>query len=67
MTTTGKMRLVEAGKDAFTILELLVVVAIIGLMAKLALPHLAGFTRSNTVSTASQQFVRGDRWQRRSL
>jgi len=41
----------------FTLLELLVVVAIIGLMAGLTLPHLRGFTKSNAMSAATRQIL----------
>jgi prepilin-type N-terminal cleavage/methylation domain-containing protein len=41
----------------FTILELLVVIGIIGLMASLALPHLAGFTKANTMIAATRQLL----------
>jgi type II secretory pathway pseudopilin PulG len=36
---------------------MLVVIAIIGLMASMALPHLGGFTKSNTVAAATQQLL----------
>jgi prepilin-type N-terminal cleavage/methylation domain-containing protein len=42
---------------AFTLLELLIVLAIIGLLSALALPHLKGLTRSNVVSAANQQLL----------
>lgn len=43
--------------SGFTILELMVVLAIIGFIAALALPHVAGFNRANAVSAATQQFL----------
>ena len=42
---------------AFTILEMLVVVTIIGFMAALALPYLSGMTKSNSMTTALQQLL----------
>jgi prepilin-type N-terminal cleavage/methylation domain-containing protein len=41
----------------FTLLELLVVLAIIGLMASLTLPHLRGFSKSNSMSSATRQLL----------
>src|SRR5581483_2940721 len=43
--------------SGFTLLELLAVVAIIGLMASLTLPHLKGFTRTNAMSAATRQLL----------
>jgi prepilin-type N-terminal cleavage/methylation domain-containing protein len=42
---------------AFTLLELLVVVAIIGFLAAMTLPHVGGFNRANTVSAATRQLL----------
>lgn len=42
---------------AFTIVELLVVIAIIGLLAGMLLPHLGGFTKSNSMSAATHQML----------
>lgn len=42
---------------AFTILEMMVVIAIIGLIAAMALPHLGGFTKGNTGLTATRQLL----------
>ena len=42
---------------AFTILELMLVIGIIGLMAALALPHLSGFTKGNTMTAATRQLL----------
>lgn len=41
----------------FTILELMVVLAIIGFIAALALPHVAGFNRANAVNAATRQLM----------
>lgn len=48
---------IQNSKRAFTILEMLVVVTIIGFMAALALPHLTGMTKANTMTTALQQLL----------
>jgi prepilin-type N-terminal cleavage/methylation domain-containing protein len=42
---------------AFTLLELMVVVAIIGFLAAVTLPHVGGFNRANTVSAATRQLL----------
>ena len=42
---------------AFTVLEMLVVITIIGFLAALALPHLPGMTRANSMTTALQQML----------
>ena len=48
---------IQNSKRAFTILEMLVVVTIIGFMAALALPHLSGMTKANSMTTALQQLL----------
>ena len=42
---------------AFTILELMIVIGIIGLMAAMALPHLAGFTKGSAMTAATRQLL----------
>ena len=42
---------------AFTILELMLVVGIIGLMAAMALPHLSGFTKGSAMTAATRQLL----------
>jgi type II secretory pathway pseudopilin PulG len=42
---------------AFTILELMIVIGIIGLMAGLALPHLRGFTTGSAMTVATRQLI----------
>jgi prepilin-type N-terminal cleavage/methylation domain-containing protein len=44
-------------QGAFTVIEMLVVITIIGLMAALALPNLPGMQRANTMTTATQQLL----------
>ena len=44
-------------RRAFTVLEMLVVITIIGFLAALALPHLPGMTRANSMTTAVQQLL----------
>lgn len=41
----------------FTILELMLVIAVIGIMMALALPHLAGFGKSNSMTAATRQLL----------
>jgi prepilin-type N-terminal cleavage/methylation domain-containing protein len=45
------------GRGAFTLLEMMVVIAIIGFMAAMALPHVAHFNRANSMSAASRQLL----------
>ena len=42
---------------AFTLLELLIVLAILGLLTSVALPHLKGLTRSNIMASANEQLL----------
>jgi prepilin-type N-terminal cleavage/methylation domain-containing protein len=42
---------------AFTILELMIVIGIIGLMAAMALPHMAGFTKGSAMTAATRQML----------
>jgi len=42
---------------AFTLVEMILVVTIIGLLAALALPHLAGFGKSNSMTAATRQLL----------
>lgn len=42
---------------AFTLLELTLVIAIIGLVMALSLPHLAGYTKGNTMVGATRQLL----------
>jgi prepilin-type N-terminal cleavage/methylation domain-containing protein len=41
----------------FTVLEMLVVITIIGFLAAVAMPHLAGMSKSNAMTTATQQML----------
>ena len=45
------------GAGAFTILELLIVIAIIGFLAAVALPSMKGLTKSNVMVNATRQLV----------
>jgi prepilin-type N-terminal cleavage/methylation domain-containing protein len=42
---------------AFTLLELMLVIAIIGFIAALTLPHVAGFGQANSMATATRQLL----------
>jgi prepilin-type N-terminal cleavage/methylation domain-containing protein len=50
-------RLSRPFSRAFTILELMIVIGIIGLMAAIALPHLSGFTKANAMTAATRQLL----------
>lgn len=43
--------------SAFTLLELMVVIAIIGFIAALALPHVGGIGQANSMTTATRQLL----------
>jgi len=45
------------GLRAFTLLELMMVLAIIGFISALTLPHVAGFGQANSMSTATRQLL----------
>ena len=47
----------RAGLRAFSLLEMMVVIAIIGLLTALALPHMKGFTQSSSMTGATRQFL----------
>jgi prepilin-type N-terminal cleavage/methylation domain-containing protein len=53
----GKGKFHRRAQPAFTILELLIVIGIIGFMAALALPHLSGFTKGNSLTAATHQLL----------
>jgi prepilin-type N-terminal cleavage/methylation domain-containing protein len=54
----GILGVVPCGRfRAFTLLELMVVIAIIGFIAAMTLPHVSGFNRANTVAAATRQLV----------
>src|SRR4051794_30366545 len=44
----------KPGLRAFTLLELLIVLAIIGFLSAMALPHIGGLTRSNIMAGANE-------------
>ncbi len=45
------------GRGAFTLLEMMMVIAIIGFIAAMVLPHVAGFGQANSMSTATRQLL----------
>ncbi len=47
----------ERSLSAFTLLELIVVIAIIGFIAALALPHVPGIGQANSMTTATRQLL----------
>jgi prepilin-type N-terminal cleavage/methylation domain-containing protein len=47
----------RSSSRAFTILEMMIVIGIIGFIAAMALPHLSGFTKGNTLTGGTRQLL----------